>query len=229
MKERPILFSTLMVKSIKAGIKTQTRREEKSEHILYCLNVNKVLPSFYKNDVNGWCKYGVPGDYLYVRETHYRYGIWVEMEGEFTKTGAQKWKFIATDDEVLFYDNAPASFKKRRPKDNPEIPHWYIRPSIHMPKSATRIWLKILSTKIERLWSITEADAIREGIEAYFDFYQRVQYTDYIKTDSDGNHLAAINSVHSFLTFWEKINGAESLKANPWVRVIEFEKAQKPE
>jgi len=97
------------------------------------------------------------------------------------------------------------------------------KPSIHMPKSAARIWLKVTELRIERLHNITDQDAIAEGIkrevfpqtgsDCYY-FYpcndlRDDSYIDYPKT--------------SFYSLWKSINGQESWDSNPWVWVISFE------
>lgn len=80
------------------------------------------------------------------------------------------------------------------------IDGWKWRPSIFMPKEACRLWLKVTNVRVERLQSISEADAKAEGFD----------------------------SVDSFFALWQKINGTESLAANPWVWVYEFEVISKP-
>lgn len=77
---------------------------------------------------------------------------------------------------------------------------WSWKPSIFMPKEACRIFLKVTNVRVERLQLISEADARAEGVD----------------------------SVDSFFALWQKINGTESLAANPWVWVYEFEVIPKP-
>jgi hypothetical protein len=97
------------------------------------------------------------------------------------------------------------------------------KPSIHMPKAACRIWLRVKSVTIERLQSITQEDAIKEGV-----FFSD-PYEGYV-TDSEGRSFHTFLPARSFEHLWCSINGAESWDANPWVWVIEFEKLdQMPE
>lgn len=72
---------------------------------------------------------------------------------------------------------------------------WTWKPSIFMPKEACRLWLKVTNVRVERLQAISEADARAEGFD----------------------------SIDSFFALWQKLNGTESLAANPWVWVYEFE------
>ena len=81
-----------------------------------------------------------------------------------------------------------------------DIEGWKWKPSIFMPKEACRLFLKIKNVRNERLQSISEADARAEGFD----------------------------SVDSFFALWQKLNGIESLAANPWVWVYDFEVIPKP-
>jgi hypothetical protein len=82
--------------------------------------------------------------------------------------------------------------------------HMPWRPSIHMPKSAARIWLKVTDVKVERLRDISQEDAVAEGVKASPPF-----------------------AIGYFKNLWESINGAASWNANPWVWVVEFEVVSK--
>src|SRR5690554_1239963 len=92
------------------------------------------------------------------------------------------------------YEYRATALEDGNPTDEP----W--KPSIFMPKEACRIFLKVADVRVERLQSISEADAKAEGFA----------------------------SVDSFFALWQKINGTESLAANPWVWVVEFEVIPKP-
>ena len=81
-----------------------------------------------------------------------------------------------------------------------DIEGWKWKPSIFMPKEACRLFLKIKNVRNERLQSISEADARAEGFD----------------------------SVDSCFALWQKLNGIESLAANPWVWVYDFEVIPKP-
>lgn len=94
----------------------------------------------------------------------------------------------------------------------------YWKPSIHMPKKACRIFLRVKSIRIELLQNISNEDAIAEGIYKHSDG----GFMNYL---FPAGHVCA---QHSFESLWLKINGSESWKKNPFVWVIEFEKIEKP-
>jgi hypothetical protein len=100
-----------------------------------------------------------------------------------------------------------------------ELGKW--KPSIHMPKEACRIFLKLKSIRVERLRNIFHSDARSEGV----DFVERINgklYYDYLTLEYGCNEL------FSFMTLWKKINGEESWALNPFVWVYEFEQIEKP-
>lgn len=88
-----------------------------------------------------------------------------------------------------------------------------------MPRWASRITLEIVSVRVERLQDISEADALAEGIEPP----EGETYRDYaVKPEDNEGHDYYLCPQDSFISLWEKINGLESCKANPWVWVVEF-------
>ena len=93
-------------------------------------------------------------------------------------------------------------------------------PSIHMPRWASRITLEVTGVRVERLQDISEADAIREGIELRgfggFAWY----------TGRDAAKSFTTNPVTSYSSLWESINGLGSWDANPWVWVVEFKRVE---
>jgi len=203
MKFIPILFSTLMVQAIQEGRKTQTRRE---------VNFPQVWPDLLddlhaKLDVKGKQvfdlagenrfdlrdRFGKPGDVLWVREAFYELKN-KELKGNY---------FYKAEIE-------PHGFNF----------NW--KPSIHMPKAACRIFLKVVSVNVQRLQDISEADSITEGV---LKISEPCGWKDYLSKDSEGT---VSNSRSSFLRLWVSINGG-NLNANPWVWVVEFERIDKPE
>jgi hypothetical protein len=247
MKEIPILFSTPMVQALPTGRKTKTRRLSGFEEInkwpgryvfdtLY-YDEKAMYARFYDTNSSRTtffdikCPWGRPGDMLWVKEEHYRFGVWIEDEGVFTKTGKQKMKFIPTTDEVKYNDDAPehmgVSPKRVR------CPVWYKRLGRFMHKSSARIWLEVTDIKVERLQDISSDDALAEGIEVG-DHLGLTTYPDYAGTtrrgfflkDSQYSYPEGKNpqsaEVASFCTLWHSINGRESWNANPWVWVISF-------
>lgn len=209
-KEIPILFSTAMVQAILAGRKTQTRRVVKPQPI----DNTEVDGNFFEGNHKGYvkvdghpnwkeqfayefCPYGKAGDILWVRETVSARVIW----------GRFAYKASVTD------------------KDDLENTRW--RPSIHMPKAAARIWLKVKSIRVERLQDISEEDAKAEGLEVVgthqdgTPLYKRYKDHDY----GDGLIMTAPFSAPqaSFCNLWKSINGPDSWTENPWVWVVEYE------
>lgn len=192
MKERPILFSGPMVRAILEGRKTQTRRVVKpqpSEPVTWGCIGGKGF-GFIAGDEMLRCPYGVPGDRLWVRESfsydaRWRYEWWQE-------TGERP-------DIWYWADGNPTDGDWTKPK-----------PSIHMPRSASRITLEVKSVRVERLQDITPEDAEAEGID---EFMREKKLGGYYTT--------------AFSRLWESINGPGSWEQNPWVWVIEFSKEGK--
>lgn len=209
MRVLPILFNTEMVKAILYGIKSCTRRMVKpqpDEKHTYPLGY--VTDSTEKKDVGcfgfGIDEYGGsvqyakppyhPGDILYVRET------WGE--------GYEEGTYIYKADDKLA--NLP-----RFSESSKLIYH----PSIHMPKEAARIWLKVTDVRVERLQEITDKDAEQEGAQPDYPF-------DYA-VDKWPN-------LEHFKEIWNSTIKKSDLDrygwdANPWVWVVEFERCEKPE
>ncbi len=188
MRERPILFNGDMVRAILRGQKTQTRRSMREQVCEpgivrmagpgHCEIVNEHgvrIPGFR-------CPYGQPGDRLWVRET-WAYGIHA-MASKRDEDGPFVYKADGTTQGRL-------------------CERW--RPSIHMPRSASRITLEITGVRVERLQACNEVDAIAEGAPWAA-----------CGSPQEGSHKAG------FAQLWESINGAGSWPANPWVWAVEF-------
>lgn len=208
MKQIPIIFSSEMVRALLNGTKTQTRRIVKPQPELngsglYKWSKKKVAlqtdEEGLKDKVLGvpaWANYQ-PGDLLYVRET------WIEAclseDGEGPVDG-DSWKYYyKADDEWTNHD------WHHPDKDGPQDgPRW--RPSIHLPKEASRIWLRVTDVSVERLQDISEADALAEGVD---------------RTKCNGDWECPPSEV--FMELWTRINGKESTAANPFVWKITFE------
>lgn len=196
MKERPILFNADMVRAILDGRKTQTRRVVKADFDIIGECDDGSLWPWREDCENGgdiWypCPYGQPGDRLWVRET-------------WAMSGHQRVEYRA----------APADGSDFRCVDR-----W--RPSIHMPRWASRITLEITAVRVERLQDISEEDAKAEGVWKYGD---EDCWKIYTKTTSFGTSCPR----RSFESLWQSINGPDSWNANPWVWVIEFKRVEAP-
>ncbi|QBR31855.1 MULTISPECIES: hypothetical protein [Pseudomonas] len=220
IKERPILFSAPMVRAILEGRKTVTRRPVKGFQIP---TEDTSIPEGERHRWSGTaqrdprygfcvfgateaecakeleefapCPYGKPGDRLYVRETFNRTNpggaegvYYYRADGEFPKCiGGGKF----TDDES-----------------------W--KPSIHMPRAASRILLEITDVRVERLKDISEQQALAEGI--YSDPAVNGMYTydgDHYTSKSDGPDRA-------FAELWNTTGG--DWDANPWVWCVNFKR-----
>lgn len=235
MKERPILFSAPMVRAILEGRKTMTRRVVKPQPFILrngvkCwgppTDVRRYLPNGPRSATGGdllsmtdligrYCPYGQPGNRLWVREEHYSYGRWVR--NGFTERGNPKWRFVRVEEMPILFDPPKDGFRKSRDKAQPGKEQWYQRRARFMPKSAARIWMEVTGVRVERLQEIGEKDAIAEGVEIIPD--AGVCYKDYT-----GRCVCKECAVYSFWSLWEKINGRESLDANPWVWVVGFKR-----
>lgn len=210
MAIKPILFNTEMVRAILDGRKTCTRRIIKAEKVDNVLNSparksNPDIPDaqFIKCLVD--MKYE-PGDILYVRET------WGE--------GYEEGTYIYRADDKLA---DLQTFK--------EASKIIYHPSIHMPKEAARIWLKVTDVRVERLKDMTNNDALKEGAEGVKCNHAGLGVygcTDCMNTGWLEPPLL------EFIGIWNSTVKKSDLDrygwdASPWVWVIEFERCEKPE
>lgn len=205
MKERPILFSAPMVRALLAGTKTQTRRILK---LKWGFDVEErddgtLWPWAQHPDCDDdvWmpCPQGEIGDRLWVRET-WAYGTHA-MAAE-------------RDEDGPFVYAADGTTQGRL------CDRW--TPSIHMPRWASRISLEITALRAERLQDISDADARAEGIECMAGDPE-CGYCNYL--DQSGKDWT-LSPRESFQSLWESINGPASWAKNPWVWVVEFQRAQ---
>ncbi|HBO1871470.1 TPA: hypothetical protein ACIR1N_005648 [Pseudomonas aeruginosa] len=202
MKERPILFSGPMVRAILEGRKTVTRRVMKPQPDFLGSMVDPNTP--FKTLDAGLharitCPYGEPGDRLWVREA---WAADAQVDAIAPRDLSQG--------EPIWY---PADFSVRQTGCS-MISKGRGRPSIHMPRWASRILLEITAVRIERLQDISEKQALAEGVELEG---EGVCWAGAAGTASD-------SPVESFRLLWELINGAGSWNANPWVWGVEFKR-----
>lgn len=221
MTERPIIFSAPMVRAILEGRKTQTRRVIKPqpiEHKGVCECGPAIAGSMHALIewlISNKCPYGKPGDRLWVRET-WRIGAWNENTGEvyidYCDGPRKAWLEIPDGEafERLWVQSSDDAERAGiKPDENGRYTwepgrspcRW--RPSIHMPRWASRITLEVVSVRVERLQDISEADAIAEGVEWWEEKgYDDCQdyYRDYITRG------AVYTAIESFRTLWSSIN-----------------------
>jgi len=205
MKERPIIFSAPMVRAIQDGSKTQTRRIIKTDTIP---GIGPIFKGY--DDSKDWinyCPYGKPGDRLWVRET---WGVCTKGADIMAGTHWENPLYRADADNygLLCHDVDGAVYQ--------DDILW--KPSIHMPRVASRITLEITGIRLERLKDISEEDVIAEGC-IKFKFEDDYAYTFY-KNDKTGHatHTGACRKL------WESINGKGSWDLNPFVWVVKFKK-----
>ena len=216
IKERPILFSAPMVCAILDGRKTVTRRPLNAQalkNIGYGVQLGECheLPSegpLHPNSVgyyNDFCPLGQIGDRLYVRETFNR-----------TNPGGA---------EGVYYYRADGEFPKSIGGGKfTDAESW--KPSIHMPREASRILLEITDVRVERLQDISEAQAMAEGIVGV-PFRPDDGWpicTGYMVGPDDGKSALETTAAKAFAGLWNSTGG--DWDANPWVWVVEFKRVQ---
>lgn len=203
MKERPILFSGEMVRAILRDVdpKGQTRRVVKG--VALEMLGNGFTPEYVADPGNSaWCPYGKPGDRLWVRET-------------FARCACEQCRAIwpaETPHGILGY---------RATYGGPSM--MIFKPSIFMPRWASRITLEITKVRVERLQDISEEDAIAEGIERIHGAAEGDNRFSYF---SDGFHRNFPTGKETFAHLWDSINSKRGFgwDKNPWLWVIEFKK-----
>jgi hypothetical protein len=200
-KFHPILFATPMVQAILNGIKTQTRRVIKKKYSNTDIvwhekhsGRTKILVELQNDTPEPIKKEG--GSVIYHLQAYHEIKCPYEV-------GDVLWvrETFAEWPKVCFQYKASTQIGS-------EIGNW--KPSIHMPKKACRIFLKVKSIRVERLQDISEEDAQAEGA---------------IQHEAETDWLTA---KYGFQMIWETIFGKESWKENPYVFVYEFEKIEKP-
>lgn len=212
-KERPILFSAPMVRAILDGRKTVTRRavnERALKNIGYGVQLGECheLPSegpLHPNSIgyyNDFCPYGQPGDRLWVRES------W-QADSQVDCVAPRE----LSHGEPIRY---PADWDFRQP-GCAMIRPGKIRPSIHMPRWASRILLEITGVRVERLQDITEDQAKAEGVRLYTD---HAELGDWWHVE--GIETYSADPRKSFELLWSSVGG--DWQANPWVWVVEFKR-----
>ena len=214
MNEHPIIFSGEMMQAILEGKKTQTRRVIKPQptydiacggHWYWltgtwksicvgCSTIEKfasrmLVPSVSLNHPRPRCPYGIPGDRLWVRET---------------------WGYVEGQPEIYYRADEPQMIGRQW--GGFFVERWH--PSIYMRRRDSRITLEVVGVRVERVQSISEDDAIAEGIPLISG-----HYPDYENPGNRWDTPAA-----SFISLWDSINAKRgySWQSNPWVWVVEF-------
>ena len=203
MSDKPILFSGPMIRAILEGRKTQTRR------------IMKVQPDKIWEDGSPWwnigglrlpkCPYGQTGGAIWVRET------WAMC---FRATDLAKIYYRASErkSHTEFHEMIPV---EKCGNIQPSWPRW--KPSIHMPRSFSRITLEVKDISVERLHDLKGWDCAAEGI--MLDHWKMEEYPMHDMGVEAENRILR----RRFKDLWESINGPESWNKNPWVWVVEFD------
>ena len=211
MSDRPILFSAPMVRALLAGRKTQTRRIIKPQPKLaphhepvrvesrgggrWVWMVCTDRPA-YQFATGDWTSRIQTGDRLWVREA------WAPLSAlTHNDPGVQ-----ALADKGFYRADSGTV--------EGEISRW--RPSIHMPRWASRITLHVTDVRVQRLQEISADDAIAEGIEAGTEDYRLAEWWAAHKDNPPPAEIGA------YAMLWERINGKDSWEANPWVAAYTF-------
>jgi hypothetical protein len=214
MKERPILFSSEMVRAILDGRKTQTRRvvnpqpdmvTRKGEPVAF-KSIERINPETREFEILTH----VPG------EPNKKYCR--QIKCPFGQVGDRLWVRETWADTTYFDPNDGGFVYKATDPNWADMEGWKWKPSIHMPREASRLTLEITGVRVERLNNISEGDAIAEGIESI----GRGCWKDY----RHQNNAPWCTSVYSFKSLWDSINSKKHPWANnDWVWVIEFKKS----
>ena len=232
MRERPILFSAPMVRSILEGRKTQTRRIVRPQPYFAPMREHWQWDGAHGHaswsgdrpqaaallGLREHCPYGRPGDRLWVRETWAPAHPDYHTEAEGLRLGDRP---VHPDGRWCWYRATDGEVESGDDEDN--LVRW--RPSIHMPRWASRITLEVTGVRVERLQEISDEDARAEGIKPVRlpmagAFGTTVYAAEWPAPVSGDTARAA------FRALWESINGAESWDANPWVWVVEFRRVE---
>ena len=202
MKERPILFNTEMVKAILEGRKTQTRRVIKDQplsgrSIKHYSDNEWVVYSDSDPIVTLYtikCPYGQVGDRLWVREM---------------------WDYTGQGLDCVYKADA-------KPTDI--FPWEKYRPSIFMPRWASRITLEIVEIKVEKLQDISEADAIAEGLESLTRPNGKTLYS--APQCGDRPPYWESSASEAFMWLWDSINAKRgySWESNTWCWCLSFKR-----
>ena len=222
-RERPILMSAPMANAIRSGRKTQTRQIVKPQPsldaiALYCGDIHAhdmeddetgaSLGFGFQDDAKAWrCPYGQPGDRLWVRET---WGLpcWdVDEDGECW--GVDDWDGPIPKSPPAFHKPVFAA-DGRWAGESVEDRGFRWRPSIHMPRWASRLTLEITEVRVERLNGIGPRDAYAEGARCTC-----MRPVPMCKGNID-----------AFRNIWESINGPGSWARNEYVWSISFRRVE---
>jgi len=221
MKERPIIFSSAMVRAILEGRKTQTRRVIKpqptvTEELLRQRGAwiageslsDQVNAAWQHGFVDVSCPYGQPGDRLWVRET------WGCKAAD--RPGVPGGRKPQPGDSIQYAENGADAWQWRVPGSLP----W--RPSIHMPRWASRILLEITDVRVQLVQDISEEDARSEGV------LWVPGHGEITPADLHEGYSNYLDCRQGFQVLWDSINAKRGFgwDANPWVWALTFKRVE---
>lgn len=238
MAVKGILFNTEMVRAILDGRKSCTRRIVKPQwkECPNCKYVHNeyIYDNLAENVYCARCGYPLvperrapyqPGDILYVRETWERFECW-NCEGD-EKGNCPK------EPKKSVLNKTCGCYMYRATDEISGDAKWH--PSIHMPKEAARIWLKVKNVRVERLQEMKPVDVIKEG--AYPDCWDCLNTYEESGSQCCYGTEEECSQCDGVMMEWEKLWNSTIKKTdidrygwdvNPWVWVIEFERCEKP-
>ena len=223
MTERGMIFNGEMVRAILDGRKTQTRRTVKQQPDEDGLAKVTNGPWVDTSERNYRCPFGDVGDCIWVRETfqgplfdYEQMEAYLEDSSGFEKP--EFCQYAAGGGHRPEYQDADDNLR-----------HGW-RPSIHMPRWASRITLEITGVRVERLNAISEEDAIAEGMQGVICPFCKGD-SEYSTSQYDAETLAVVDEIpcracesnrSKFFTLWDSIYGYGQHCIGEWVWVIEF-------
>ena len=220
MKERPIQFSEQRVRALLIGQQTQTRRIMKTQAFgpgqdhhegVHAFDVSANQLHGYKmksmTDISYQCPYGKPGDILWVRETWRGPIVPEALMADFER------------DPLLFKTPEFCQYRADSAElgHHPEAEQFGWQTAIHMPRWASRINLEITAVRAEQIQDISEDDIMAEGVQTDTHFLNNF-FTMNMNSESPKE---------AYRKAWQKQYGATSWEVNPWVWVIEFQRAER--
>jgi len=235
-KERPILFSAPMVCAILDDRKTMTRRIVKPQPVYETTSQGvrwyrwrgqgMTDPEGIKQCLPLNCPYGQVGDRLWVRETWQEF-FDEEIPSDRTRAVRGRMGIPAKPDRLSYIVYRADG----ETPDHPEHGRANWKPSIFMPRWASRITLEITGVRVERLNDIILIDAMAEGVKAITKDGELVKYGIPDRDGLPGSDNIGwpwrewcVSPVDAFQWLWQSINGPDAWEANPWVWVISFKR-----
>lgn len=225
----PIAFSPEMIMANAEGRKSQTRRilvprpdpEMKLLSPPYLGDDRRLYVQFAGADglpLKAMRLPYAPGDTLWVRETYYQYGHWEPVHGQRSKTGRQKWAFVADSPEVLF--EKPEACRLGRHHQDPWASTWHKRLARFMPRAFSRQTITVTSVRVMRLHDLCEDDAMAEGVARL----EEPEHSKFVvPTSGDPRDWPCGETARdAFAALWKRLHGTEAWLQNPWVVAIGY-------